>query len=252
MASLHNLSTSHVATREFDIFIDKVTIRSFFSTLVGITLILLLTSLFFNGLTHSIPVPITHIESRNYKPIGKKSGEKATAESANTNHRQNGAIGSKAVNNFVKQDSTEHIESQQGDTDYPGGDSYGLGNSVNGLSQNSLYLGSSDIIESAPEEEGEEFTVIPDIEPLIDVDAIHRSVIYPEIARKLGKEGEVVLRVFISEKGTVAKIDVVSSTATIFEQSAIEALRNFSTNPAMNNGKPVQYAVYIPIKFRIR
>ena len=252
MASLHNLSTSHVATREFDIFIDKVTIRSFFSTLVGITLILLLTSLFFNGLTHSLPVPITYIQSRNYKPIGKKPSEKAAPKDVNTNRRQNGPIGTKAVDKIVKQDSTEHNESQLGDFNISGGDSYGLGESVNESPENTLYSESSGTDEVSQTEEIEEFTVMPDVEPLIDVDAIHRNVIYPEIARKLGKEGEVVLRVLISEKGSVSKIDVVSSTATVFEQSAIEALRNFSTNPAMNNGKPVQYAVYIPIKFRIR
>lgn len=249
MASLHNLSASHAATREFDVFIDKTTIRSFILTLFSIVCLFLSTTLLFNGFT--IPLikrPTTIIYTPQPQPPTNKPSNPQTDGGANTSPHK-GAIGSKAVSEELDtliQDSFTNTPingngNGHGSVEQP----EGIGSEHGGISEADNGVGSE-------EEPVDDFTFIPDVEPIIDIDILNRNVRYPEMAVKLGKEGEVVLKVLITETGAVGTIEILSSTSSVFNQSAIDALKNFKTNPAQNNGKTVPYTVYIPIKFKLR
>lgn len=82
---------------------------------------------------------------------------------------------------------------------------------------------------------------------------LHREIPkYPLIARKLGKEGKVVLRLTIDEMGKLINLEIVEDAGYGFTDSAIEAIRKSTFLPATINGKPVLSKAILPIKFNLR
>lgn len=72
---------------------------------------------------------------------------------------------------------------------------------------------------------------------------------YPPMARRLGKEGKVLLRLTIDEKGELIKIEVLESAPYGFTEAAIEALKKSKFAPAKKDGKPVPSRALLPVKF---
>lgn len=70
---------------------------------------------------------------------------------------------------------------------------------------------------------------------------------YPEMGKQLHVQGGVVLRIAISETGTVKVLGVVSGSP-LLASSAIEAVRNWRYSPFLIEGKPapVQSLVTVP------
>jgi TonB family protein len=75
---------------------------------------------------------------------------------------------------------------------------------------------------------------------------------YPIFARKVGKEGRVLLRLSIDEKGKLDNIKVVSSGGFGFDEAAVEAIKHSTFLPAMRGGKPVRSEVLLTVKFKLR
>jgi protein TonB len=75
---------------------------------------------------------------------------------------------------------------------------------------------------------------------------------YPEQARRLEKEGLVVMEVSLSETGEVLKLQVVQKAGYGFDEAAEEAIRRSSFEPARIGDRPVAVVVRIPIRFRFR
>lgn len=76
--------------------------------------------------------------------------------------------------------------------------------------------------------------------------------VYPEIARKAGLEGRIVVRVLIDKDGKPKKAQVLKSSGIeAFEEAAIDAVMRSSYSPAIQNGKPVKCWMTIPIKFSL-
>lgn len=74
---------------------------------------------------------------------------------------------------------------------------------------------------------------------------------YPANLASEGKEGTVLLRVLVDEKGKYKKHLVVSSSSPEFTASAEKNLDNLAFTPAQNNGRAVTSWLYIPVKFRL-
>lgn len=76
---------------------------------------------------------------------------------------------------------------------------------------------------------------------------------YPEQARTSGLEGKVWVKALVSTDGTVKKAEVIhhDSSSAIFEQSALDAVRQFQFSPAKIKGQPVAVWVSIPFKFSL-
>jgi protein TonB len=74
---------------------------------------------------------------------------------------------------------------------------------------------------------------------------------YPEILKAAGIEGEVFLKVLISENGTVEKAEVSKSTHQAFSEAAIEAVKQWEFTPGMKDGKPIKSEVTIPFRFKL-
>jgi periplasmic protein TonB len=75
---------------------------------------------------------------------------------------------------------------------------------------------------------------------------------YPLAARRLGYEGEVLLRVFVAADGRPTNVVVLKSSGhDMLDQSALETIRTrWRFVPARRNGVPVDDTVQVPIMFR--
>lgn len=75
---------------------------------------------------------------------------------------------------------------------------------------------------------------------------------YPRLARELGKEGKVVLKLTIDERGRLANVEVVDKAGSGFDEEAVKAVKGSTFLPATKNGKPVTCVARLPIRFELR
>lgn len=82
---------------------------------------------------------------------------------------------------------------------------------------------------------------------------LHREMPqYPMIARKLGKEGRVVLRLTIDGKGNLINLEVIEKAGYGFTEAALEAVKKSTFLPAKKDGKSVVSRAILPIRFTLR
>lgn len=75
---------------------------------------------------------------------------------------------------------------------------------------------------------------------------------YPMIARRSGYEGVVLLRVWVTERGKVGKIELERSSGyEVLDKSAIEAVKDWIFIPAKKNGVSISSWVKVPIRFEL-
>ena len=75
---------------------------------------------------------------------------------------------------------------------------------------------------------------------------------YPVSARKAGQAGVVLLTVTVTANGTVSAIRVGKSSGfTALDEAALTAVRNWTFEPARQNGVPVDLEIDVPIRFRL-
>jgi protein TonB len=72
---------------------------------------------------------------------------------------------------------------------------------------------------------------------------------YPLMARRLGKEGRVLLRLLIDNTGTLLGIEVVDNAEYGFDRAAVEAVEKSTFLPAVKNGKSVVSQSLLSVKF---
>ncbi len=83
--------------------------------------------------------------------------------------------------------------------------------------------------------------------------AIQRALRYPEIARKAGIEGRVIVQVQISVKGRVVNAKVIKSLGhSGCDEAAIKAIKSVKWKPALQRDKPVKVWVAIPVIFKLQ
>jgi protein TonB len=75
--------------------------------------------------------------------------------------------------------------------------------------------------------------------------------IYPLMARRLGKEAKVLLRLSIDEKGNLFRVDVIEKGGYGFTEAAVEAVRKSTFLPAKKDGKPIASRALLPIRFQL-
>jgi len=82
---------------------------------------------------------------------------------------------------------------------------------------------------------------------------LHREIpLYPIIARRLGKEGKVVLRLTIDEMGILINVEVLEKAGYGFTEAAIEAVKKSTFLPAKKDGKPIACRAILPIRFQLK
>lgn len=82
---------------------------------------------------------------------------------------------------------------------------------------------------------------------------LHREMpVYPLIARRLGKEGRVVLRLTIDENGRLLNVEVIEGAGYGFTEAAVEAVKRSTFLPAKIEGRPAPSRAILPIRFTLR
>ena len=74
---------------------------------------------------------------------------------------------------------------------------------------------------------------------------------YPSLARRLGKEGKVILRLFIDEHGGLINVEIVKSAGHGFDEAAVDAIKASTFNPAKVKGMPAACKAILPIRFKL-
>lgn len=103
------------------------------------------------------------------------------------------------------------------------------------------------------DEEPEIFIVVERMpEPRGGMQAIYNRVRYPEIARKAGIEGRVVVQFVVDEQGNVVNPTVIRGIGGGCDEAAIDAVRGVRFTPGMQGGRPVKVQFQLPIVFRLQ
>lgn len=76
--------------------------------------------------------------------------------------------------------------------------------------------------------------------------------VYPPDALKQGLNGTVWVKIWVDKAGKPRAVAVVKSTNEIFDQSALDAARQWKFSPARLHDKPVDVWVTIPFKYTLK
>jgi len=75
---------------------------------------------------------------------------------------------------------------------------------------------------------------------------------YPRRARRKGYEGSVVLTVFVTKGGRAEKVTIKESSGhSILDRAAVDAVADWTFNPATRAGIPMAMWVDVPVRFVI-
>lgn len=75
---------------------------------------------------------------------------------------------------------------------------------------------------------------------------------YPPMARRLGEQGRVLLKVLVSESGNAEKVQIENSSGySKLDQAAIEAVKQWTFVPAKRSNEAISAYVLVPIKFSL-
>ncbi|RMD92863.1 MAG: energy transducer TonB [Calditrichaeota bacterium] len=83
--------------------------------------------------------------------------------------------------------------------------------------------------------------------------AIQRKLKYPDIARKAGIEGKVIVNVLVDVDGRVVNAKILKSLGhSGCDEAAIQAIKSVRWKPAKQRDRPVKVWVGIPVIFKLK
>ena len=88
-------------------------------------------------------------------------------------------------------------------------------------------------------------------EPIGGISGILKKIVYPELAKRAGIEGKVLVLAYVDESGNVTKAEVIKGIGLGCDEAAINAILQTKFKPGLQRGKPVKVQVTIPVTFRL-
>lgn len=77
-------------------------------------------------------------------------------------------------------------------------------------------------------------------------------LVYPEEARRQGREGKVILRLRIDARGRLVDARVVKAAGHGFDEAALRAITASSYRPAERNGRTVECVAVLAVRFHLK
>ena len=74
---------------------------------------------------------------------------------------------------------------------------------------------------------------------------------YPDIARRAGVEGTVLVKIWVDKEGKAKKVVILKTDAEIFNEAAIKAAYQWVFTPALMNNGPVPVWASVPFRFKL-
>ncbi|MFQ5568084.1 MAG: energy transducer TonB [Rhodothermales bacterium] len=103
------------------------------------------------------------------------------------------------------------------------------------------------------EPEPEIFVVVEQMPDLIGgLPGISKKIRYPEIARKAGVEGRVIVQFVVDEEGNVSDAIVQRGIGAGCDEEALRVVREAKFKPGRQRGKPVKVKMSLPITFKLK
>lgn len=100
-------------------------------------------------------------------------------------------------------------------------------------------------------DKGKASASVPLVEALPRYDS-NAPPLYPRLARDRGWEGEVLLRVIVSEAGDVRRVSIErSSKHAVLDAAALRAVRRWRFHPSRLGPTPVEGEVLVPLRFKL-
>lgn len=87
--------------------------------------------------------------------------------------------------------------------------------------------------------------------PGFDRALLASRIVYPDLARRQGKEGLVMLRLFISSHGQVERVIVEQDPGYGFAEAAVRAFQGLTGKPARRHGEAVAVTLLYPVRFTL-
>jgi protein TonB len=82
---------------------------------------------------------------------------------------------------------------------------------------------------------------------------LHRVVpSYPALAKRLEKQGTVLLRVTIDDRGRPVEVEILQKAGFGLDEEAIRAVKESTFVPAKMDGKPLTCKALLPIRFVLK
>lgn len=102
------------------------------------------------------------------------------------------------------------------------------------------------------EDEAEIFVAVEDMPEMIGgMSSVYQHLVYPEIARRAGIEGRVVVQFVIDESGSVHNPVVLRGIGGGADEAAVQALHKVRFTPGRQRGRPVKVLYTITIHFQL-
>jgi TonB family protein len=145
---------------------------------------------------------------------------------------------------FASVDEIAKASSVQGNVDVSGLNDEDLNKLLN-----NKELNVNKVVEEIPDES--KFIAVEQ-EPAFDLAELQKNVEYPEMARRAGIQGQVLIRVYIDKEGKPRKYFIQSSDSQMLNDAATKAVLKTVYTPAIQNHQPTGCWISIPIKFQLK
>ena len=101
------------------------------------------------------------------------------------------------------------------------------------------------------EEETAFFVAVEEMPELVGgLKTLQGKIKYPEIAKRVGVEGKVLVQAVVDETGNVISVSTIKGIGSGCDEVAMDAVRNSKFTPGKQRGKNVKVQVTIPIVFK--
>jgi len=106
----------------------------------------------------------------------------------------------------------------------------------------------------AEEEEEDQVFVVVEKQPQLKggIAGLQKKIKYPEMARKAGIEGRVIVQFVVNEQGEVVNPKVVRGIGGGCDKEALRVVKTAEFTPGMQRGRPVKVQYTLPITFQLR
>lgn len=108
--------------------------------------------------------------------------------------------------------------------------------------------------EPAEEEEEEDFFVAVENMPALKggLGELQKQINYPDMARKAGIEGRVIIQFIVNEQGRVENPRVIRGIGGGCDKEALRVVKQAEFEPGRQRGNPVRVQYSLPITFKLQ
>ena len=155
----------------------------------------------------------------------------------------------------ISKEITESVENQDLDGaeggikgGVPGGVPDGVLDGTPGGQRNGIPGGPLDGVLGSLRHDDQPIYLIGDVRPPERTTFVRPE--YPELARKARAQGKVLLEIVVGTTGEVEEVRILRSDP-LFDQAAVEAVRKWRYQPALQGGRPVRVYLTVKVDFEL-